>query len=342
MAGAPVRWSDERRQRAARQRRGSACSTTGPTRPAGTPPSRTPWPTRSTRPARPSASRSSPASLRSAPDELYDALGTLDALVVTVLAAGGSKPATAQRRRRRRGLGRRADGRARHPGPAGAVPDQQPRGVGGLRRRRDAARLGHPDRDPGVRRPDHHRAVLVQGDRRGRAAALRRRPRALRPGRRDRGQPRPAAAHPDERAQDRADALGVPDQALPRRQRRRPRHPGLDGPAAAPDARRGLRPRRARRDPGPRPRRRHRGRRRADPRADRRRRPGRGVADQRPAHRRARADHQGRLRRLDRRRAGRADGRHGRGVGRGARASCSSTTPARSCSPRSRPATSCC
>jgi cobaltochelatase CobN len=34
-------------------------------------------------------------SLRSAPDELYAALGTLDALVVTVLAAGGSAPATA-------------------------------------------------------------------------------------------------------------------------------------------------------------------------------------------------------------------------------------------------------
>ncbi len=35
------------------------------------------------------------SSLRSAPDELYDALGTLDALVVTVLAAGGSQPAGA-------------------------------------------------------------------------------------------------------------------------------------------------------------------------------------------------------------------------------------------------------
>ncbi|GAB7005730.1 cobaltochelatase subunit CobN [Nocardioides sp. AN3] len=34
-------------------------------------------------------------SLRSAPDELYEALGTLDALVVTVLAAGGSVPAGA-------------------------------------------------------------------------------------------------------------------------------------------------------------------------------------------------------------------------------------------------------
>ncbi|WP_181642324.1 cobaltochelatase subunit CobN, partial [Nocardioides massiliensis] len=33
-------------------------------------------------------------SLRSAPDDLFDALGTLDALVVTVLAAGGSVPAS--------------------------------------------------------------------------------------------------------------------------------------------------------------------------------------------------------------------------------------------------------
>jgi cobaltochelatase CobN len=35
------------------------------------------------------------SSLRSAPDELYDALGTLDALIVTVLAAGGTTPAGA-------------------------------------------------------------------------------------------------------------------------------------------------------------------------------------------------------------------------------------------------------
>ncbi|RYB94458.1 cobaltochelatase subunit CobN [Nocardioides oleivorans] len=34
-------------------------------------------------------------SLRSAPDELYDAFGSLDALIVTVLAAGGSTPASA-------------------------------------------------------------------------------------------------------------------------------------------------------------------------------------------------------------------------------------------------------
>jgi len=35
------------------------------------------------------------SSLRSAPDELFDALGTLDALIVTVLAAGGSTPGSA-------------------------------------------------------------------------------------------------------------------------------------------------------------------------------------------------------------------------------------------------------
>ncbi|MFL6090635.1 MAG: cobaltochelatase subunit CobN [Aeromicrobium sp.] len=35
------------------------------------------------------------SSLRSAPDDLYDALGTLDALIVTVLAAGGTTPAGA-------------------------------------------------------------------------------------------------------------------------------------------------------------------------------------------------------------------------------------------------------
>ncbi|MEO6470295.1 MAG: cobaltochelatase subunit CobN, partial [Aeromicrobium sp.] len=35
------------------------------------------------------------SSLRAAPDDLYESLGTLDALIVTVLAAGGTKPGTA-------------------------------------------------------------------------------------------------------------------------------------------------------------------------------------------------------------------------------------------------------
>ena len=72
--------------------------------------------------------------------------------------------------------------------------------------------------------------------------------------------------------------------------------------------------------------RRHRGRRRAHPRADRRRRPGRGVAHRRAAHRQPRPDQRRRLPALDRRPPGRPDGRHRRGVGRGARHGCSSTT----------------
>ena len=63
------------------------------------------------------------SSLRSAPQELFDAMGTLDALVVSVLAAGGIAAVGRQRGRRRRLLGHRAHRRARHPGPAGAVPD---------------------------------------------------------------------------------------------------------------------------------------------------------------------------------------------------------------------------
>ncbi len=49
-----------------------------------------------------------------------------------------------------------------------------------------------------------------------------------------RGQPRPSAARPERREAGRAGALGVPHQALADRQRRRPRHPGLGRPAAAP------------------------------------------------------------------------------------------------------------
>ena len=152
-------------------------------------------------------------------------------------------PGIGERRRRRRGLGRRADEGARHPDPAGPVPDVQPRGVGGVRRGRDAARLGQPDRHPRVRRPHHHRPVLVQGDRRGRAAALRRRSRALRPGGRHRRQPRAAAPRAAGRAQGRVDAVGVSHQAQPGRQRGRARHPRLGHPSASTHARGRLRPR---------------------------------------------------------------------------------------------------
>ena len=190
----------ERAQPASRSHRGSACSSTGRTRPAGTPPSRTPSPTRSTPPARRSAYRSSASSLRAAPDDLYDALGTLDALIVTVLAAGGS--------------GRR------------------PRAPGGDDEAWDVARMAALDipilqglcltssraeweaSDDGVTPLDSATQIAIpEFDGRiitapfsfkeidaGRAAALRRRPRAVRPGRRDRGQPRPAAARARRRA----------------------------------------------------------------------------------------------------------------------------------------------
>ena len=109
-------------------------------------------------------------SLRDAPADLLDYLGTLDALVTTVLAAGGTRPATASAGRGRRSLGRTRPRRLGHPDPAGPLPDLGPRVVGGFRRGDDPARRGHPGGGTGVRRPDHHGAVLVQGDRRRRAA----------------------------------------------------------------------------------------------------------------------------------------------------------------------------
>ena len=174
-------------------------------------------------------------SLRAAPDDLYAALGTLDALVVTVLAAGGSVPVDRERRRRRRGVGRRADGRARHPGPPGPVPHQQPRRVGGLRRRRHARSTPRP-------RSRSRSSTAASSPRR---SPSRRSTRTASPT----TSPTPSAAPaspasrcsharlrtlPNAEKQARAGAVGLPDQARPHRQRRRPRHPGLDDPAAAP------------------------------------------------------------------------------------------------------------
>ena len=171
-------------------------------------------------------------SLRDAPADLLDYLGTLDALVTTVLAAGGTRPATAERGGGRRGLGRTRPRRPGHPDPAGPLPDLGPRLVGGVGRGDDPAGRGHPGRGAGVRRSDHHGPLLLQGDRRRRAAGVRARPRTLPPGRGDRAQPRPPPPHPDGRTQDRDHAVGVPDQALPDRQRRWSGHPRLADPAA--------------------------------------------------------------------------------------------------------------
>ena len=105
---------------------------------------------------------------------------------------------------------------------------------------------------------------------RGRSAGVRGGPGAGGAGGRDRAGARPAAAHPARAAAAGDHAVVLPDQARPGRQRGRAGHPGLGRGAAAGAARGGLRHRR--RVP--------RGRRHADPRADRG-----GRARRRVAHR---------------------------------------------------------
>ena len=219
--------------------------------------------------------------------------------------------------RRRRGLGRRGAGRAGRPDPAGALPHHQPRHVGGQRRRPLAARRRDPGRRPRVRRPADHRAVLLQGVRRRRALGLRARSRARGPRRRHRRAPRPAAAHPERGQADRADAVGVPDQARPDRQRRRARHPGVRGRAAAVHGRgRLLHSGQGR---SRLPRRRRAGRERADPRPHRGRRAGPRLADRGEAGRQPDPDLRGDLRALVRHAARRLpQGRRG-ALGSGAR-----------------------
>ena len=140
------------------------------------------------------------SSLRSAPDELYAALGTLDALVVTVLAAGGSRPATRERRRddeswdveRLRALD---------------IPVLQGLCLTSSREEWEATDDGVTPLDSAnqIAIPEFDGRIITapfsfkEIDAR-RPPALRRRPRALRAGRRDRRQPRASAPHPDRRA----------------------------------------------------------------------------------------------------------------------------------------------
>ena len=143
--------------------RRSRCSTTAPSISQATPVTSR----RCAAPSRTPAGRPLPvfcASLRTADAGLLDLLGTADAMVTTVLAAGGATPATGHGRRQRRQLERGPSRRAGHPDPAGPVPDQFPSAVAGQRRRAVAARRRHPGRRAGVRRAHHHGSVLVQGD----------------------------------------------------------------------------------------------------------------------------------------------------------------------------------
>jgi cobalamin biosynthesis Mg chelatase CobN len=100
------------------------------------------------------------ASLRELAEGLLGALTRCDALVVTVLAAGGTVATDA-------GAGGSDD--AWDVGALAALdvpvlqallPDQHPRAMG--RRHRRAVATGRRDAggDPGVRRPDHHRVGL--------------------------------------------------------------------------------------------------------------------------------------------------------------------------------------
>ena len=267
-----------------------------------------------------------------------------DALVVTVLAAGGTSPATASARRRRRGLGRRRAGRAGRPDPAGPLPDQLAAPTwedsdDGL----SPLDVGDPGRGPRVRRPasspcrSRSRRSTTTGSR------LRRRPRARAP-----GSPGSRCATPGcgtSPPRDKRIALML--SAYPTKHSRIGNAVGLDTPASAvallrAHARRGLRLRSEDGCPAwPTQR-----RRRADPRADR----GGGqdpdwLTEEQLAGNPVRIP-AARLPRAGSPRCPR-DLPHARRASTGARrrASCSSTaatTPtARSCSPRCAPATSC-
>ena len=200
------------------------------------------------------------SSLRSAPDDLYEALGTLDALIVTVLAAGGTTPGSAS-------AGGDDEAWDVERMKALDIPILQGLCLTSSREEWEASDEGVTPLDSAnqIAIPEFDGRIItapfsfkeIDEDGLPRYVADRR---ALRPGGRHRRQPRAVAPRAAGRAQGRADAVGVPHQAQPGRQRGRPRHPGLGHPAAPPHARRGLRPRSGRRRGHPLPRdvRRHR------------------------------------------------------------------------------------
>ena len=253
--------------------RSSRSSSTGRTSCPGTPPSSTRSARLSPSGARRPARSSAPHCARPIPGS-SSCWSRRDAVITTVLAAGGSAASDASRRRR---LGRGRAGQPGRAGAAGPVPDQLARAVGGLQRRAVPDRRRHAGRHPRVRRPPDHRAVLVQGGGRGRHPAVRRRPRARRPPGRDRGPAGPPGAAP--RTADKRVAVML--SSYPTRHSRVGNAVGLDTPASAVALLRAMReagydlgdgfP-----EDGD----------DADPRADRRGRPRHRVADRRPAPRR--------------------------------------------------------
>ena len=150
-----------------RTARGSASCTTGRIRRPATPPSCMSLAdaVRGAAGARPSRCRSSVRRCAAHPTICWPNSATLGR--AGRHGAGGRRHQTRHRDRRRgrRGVGRHRPGRAGHPDPAGPVPDLVPGGLGRLRRGPHAAGCGDPGGGPGVRRPDHHGAVLLQGNR---------------------------------------------------------------------------------------------------------------------------------------------------------------------------------
>ena len=87
------------------------------------------------------------ASLRAPEAELLDALGAVDAIVTTVLAAGGTRPADASAGGDEEAWDAGALASLGRTDPAGAVPDRLAQRVGGERRGR-CHRLTRPVRSP--------------------------------------------------------------------------------------------------------------------------------------------------------------------------------------------------
>ena len=205
--------------------RASRSSTTAPSTWRATPPTSRRCATRSTPPA---ASPCRSTARRCAPPEpeLLELLGTADALVTTVLAAGGAVPATVT-------AGGADDTWNVAHLAALDIPILQGLCLTSSRAQWSGNDDGMSPLDvatqvavPGVRRPHHHGSVLVQGDRRRGPDLLRRRSRTLRPGRGAGRASRPAAPHRARGQAGGAGVLGLPDQARPHRQRRRSGHPG--------------------------------------------------------------------------------------------------------------------
>ena len=104
------------------------------------------------------------ASLRTAEPEMLDVLKSADAMVTTVLAAGGAVPATVS------AGGNDDTWNVAHlaaldiPILQGLCLTSSRVWVAGQRRRPQPARRRDPGRGAGIRRPHHHGPVLVQGD----------------------------------------------------------------------------------------------------------------------------------------------------------------------------------